>query len=212
VSLPLALFGIHVPAHLGYIAVGLFVFTESMGIPSPGETAIVTGAVLASQGDLSIEVVILIAIAGAIIGDNIGFLIGRHGGRKLLERPGIAYERRKQLLAFGDRFFAKHGAKAVFLGRWMALVRVTAAWMAGASGMSMRTFFLWNALGGITWATTVGLIGYALGHAGGNVISKVGVAGAVVGGVAIVALLVWNRRRERGHLAAATEPDPSDSD
>jgi membrane protein DedA with SNARE-associated domain len=200
VTLPLAIFGIHVPAHLGYLAVGLFVFTESMGVPSPGETAIVAGAVLASQGDLSIELVILVAIAGAIVGDNIGFLIGRYGGRKLLERPGWGYERRMQLLAFGDRFFAKHGPKAVFLGRWVALVRVTAAWMAGASGMRMRTFFLWNALGGILWATTVGIVGYELGHAGGKVIGKVGVAGAVVGALALVALLVWNRRREKAHL------------
>jgi membrane protein DedA with SNARE-associated domain len=200
VSLPLAIFGIHVPAHLGYAAVGLFVFTESMGIPSPGETAIVTGAVLASQGDLSIELVILIAIAGAIIGDNIGFLIGRHGGRKLLERPGWGYDRRQQLLAYSDRFFEKHGSKAVFLGRWVALVRVTAAWMAGASGMRMRTFFLWNALGGITWATTVGIVGYALGRAGGDAIGKIGVFGAVVGGLTIVGLLIWNRRRERSHL------------
>jgi membrane protein DedA with SNARE-associated domain len=200
VSLPLAIFGIHVPAHLGYVAVGLFVFTESMGIPSPGETAIVTGAVLASQGDLSIELVILIAIAGAIIGDNIGFLIGRHGGRKLLERPGWAYERRMRVLAYSDRFFEKHGSKAVFLGRWVALVRVTAAWMAGASGMPLRTFFLWNALGGITWATTVGIVGYGLGHAGGDAIGKIGVFGAVVGGLTIAGLLIWNRRRERSHL------------
>lgn len=199
-SLPLAIFGIHVPAHLGYAAVGLFVFTESMGIPSPGETAIVTGAVLASQGDLSIELVILIAIAGAVIGDNIGFLIGRHGGRKLLERPGWGYERRQKVLAYGDDFFARHGSKAVFLGRWVALVRVTAAWMAGASGMRMRTFFLWNALGGITWATTVGLVGYLLGHAGGDAIGKIGIVGAVVGGLTIIGLLVWHRRRERTRL------------
>ena len=206
-TLPLALFGIHVPAHLGYAAVGLFVFTESRGIPSPGETAIIAGAVLASQGDLSIVLVILIAIAGAVIGDNVGFLIGRHGGRKLLERPGWGYERRMRLLAYGDRFFARHGPKAVFLGRWMALVRVTAAWMAGASGMPMRTFFVWNLLGGITWATTVGLLGYALGHAGGDVISKVGIVGAVIAAVAVVAFLIWNRRRERSHLAA-TETEP----
>jgi membrane protein DedA with SNARE-associated domain len=207
VTLPLALFGIHVPAHLGYAAVGLFVFTESMGIPSPGETAIIAGAVLASQGDLSIVLVILIAIAGAVIGDNVGFLIGRHGGRKLLERPGWGYERRMRLLAYGDRFFARHGPKAVFLGRWMALVRVTAAWMAGASGMPMRTFFVWNLLGGITWATTVGVLGYALGHAGGDVISKVGIVGAVIAAVAVIAFLIWNRRRERSHLAA-TETEP----
>lgn len=206
-TLPLALFGIHVPAHLGYAAVGLFVFTESMGIPSPGETAIIAGAVLASQGDLSIVLVILIAIAGAVIGDNVGFLIGRHGGRKLLERPGWGYERRMRLLAYGDRFFARHGPKAVFLGRWMALVRVTAAWMAGASGMPMRTFFVWNLLGGITWATTVGVLGYALGHAGGDVISKVGIVGAVIAAVAVIAFLIWNRRRERSHLAA-TETEP----
>jgi membrane protein DedA with SNARE-associated domain len=116
------------------------------------------------------------------------------------------------LLAYGDKFFAKHGAKAVFLGRWMALVRVTAAWMAGASGMPMRTFFLWNLLGGVTWATTVGIVGYALGHAGGDAISKVGIFGAVVAVIAIVAFLVWNHRRERGHLAEVAPPPPAESE
>jgi len=190
---------IHVPAHLGYAAVGLFVFLESMGVPSPGETALVAGAVWAAGGHLDIVVVIVIAATAAILGDNIGYLIGRHGGRRLLERPGPLHRRRVALLGAGDRFFARHGAKAVFLGRWVALVRVTAAWMAGANHMPMRRFTFYNALGGVTWAAGVGLVAYALGEAGAHVLTKVGTVAAVAAGVATVAALLWLRRQERGH-------------
>jgi membrane protein DedA with SNARE-associated domain len=217
VILPLAL--IHVPAHLGYAAVGLFVGLESMGVPSPGETALVAGAIAAAAGDLSIELVILVATAAAIVGDNIGYLIGRHGGRRLLERAGPFHRRRLALLDAGDRFFARHGAKAVFFGRWMALVRVTAAWMAGANRMPFRTFFLYNALGGVTWAVAVGLIAYALGEAGAHVLTRVGTAGAVLAAILVVGALVWLRRRERAHAArahaapasAATPPTASET-
>lgn len=192
---------IHVPGNLGYASVFAFIALESMGVPSPGETALALGAIAAASGHLSIFLVILFAALGAIVGDNIGFLIGRHGGRRLLERRGILFERRQALLTAGDAFFRKHGARAVFLGRWVALVRVTAAWMAGGSGMPFRTFFFWNALGGITWAIAVGLIAYSLGEAGVHVLTRVGVVGAVVGLVVVVGLAVWLRRRERRKTA-----------
>jgi membrane protein DedA with SNARE-associated domain len=208
----------HVPANLGYFAVGLFVGLESMGVPSPGETALVAGAIAAAGGHLSIELVILVAAAAAIVGDNIGYLIGKHGGRRLLERPGPLHRRRVALLDAGDTFFARHGAKAVFFGRWMALVRVTAAWMAGANHMPFRRFFVYNALGGITWALTVGLIAYALGEAGAHVLTRVGTAGAVAAGILLVGGVVWLRRRERAHAAraqaapASAESPPTASD
>jgi membrane protein DedA with SNARE-associated domain len=201
VTLLLAL--IHVPANLGYAAVGLFVGLESMGVPSPGETALVAGAIAAAGGHLSIELVILVATAAAIIGDNLGYVIGRHGGRRLLERPGLLYARRLALLDAGDRFFERHGAKAVFFGRWMALVRVTAAWMAGANRMPFRRFFLYNALGGVTWAAAVGLIAYGLGEAGAHVLTRVGTAGAVGAAILVVGAVIWLRRRERAHAARA---------
>lgn len=224
IVLPQALFGLEIPANLGYLAVGGLIFTESMGIPSPGETALAAGALLAASGKLQIELVIAAAIAGAIIGDNLGYLIGRTGGRQLLTRPGPFHARRVTLVDYGERFFEKHGPKAVFLGRWVALLRATAALMAGVTGMPAKSFFLWNALGGITWATTIGLVVYGAGHAGEEVFEKVGIAGAIVGLFVGIGLIVWGRRREHRTLArhaagdaplagaAPDRPDPAEAD
>lgn len=197
----LAVLGIRVPPDLGYAAVGVLIAVESMGVPVPGETALIAAAVLAGRGKLDIGVVIAVAAAGAIIGDNIGYAIGRRGGRKLLEsRRGPFYERRRRLVAYGDSFFERHGAKAVFLGRWMSLLRITAAWMAGANRMPARRFFLYNALGGISWAASVALVAYWLGEAAGKVLEKAGVAGAALFGLVVVAGFVYVRRRERRAL------------
>jgi membrane-associated protein len=200
VSLQLAVLGIAVSSSLGYLLPAL-VGLESMGIPSPGETALVLACVMASQGKLQIELVIAIAAAAAIVGDNVGYWIGRKAGRRVLtSERGPFHRRRIALIAYGDRFFARHGARAVFLGRWMALVRVTAAWMAGMNHMPFRTFFFWNALGGITWALTVGLVAYWAGDAAVHVIERAGVGAAVALGVLLVAVVVWVQVRERREL------------
>ncbi|HEX4807250.1 MAG TPA: DedA family protein [Conexibacter sp.] len=207
-----AVLGITVSSSLGYLLPAL-VGLESMGIPSPGETALVLAAVLASQGKLQIEWVIAIAAVSAIVGDNIGYWIGRKAGRRVLCAPrGPFHRRRIALIAYGDRFFAKHGARAVFLGRWMALVRVTAAWMAGMNHMRFRTFFLWNALGGISWACGIGLVAYFAGDAAVHVIERVGVWAAVAFGVLIVGAVAWVQIRERRELReqeAAGLQDPA---
>ncbi len=191
--------GIQISDQLGYLLPAL-IGIESLGVPSPGETALVLACVLASQGKLSIELVIAIAAASAILGDNIGYWIGRLAGRRVLTAPGFMYERRVALIDYGDRFFTKHGPKAVFLGRWIALVRVTAAWMAGMNHMPFRTFFLYNALGGIAWAISVGLVGYYAGAGAVHVITRFGVVAIVVLVVAGIAAFVWLRARERRHL------------
>jgi len=186
--------------NLGYPLLGVVVGIEALGIPLPGETAVIFGGLAASSGRLSIVLVIVVAAAGAIIGDNIGFMIGRRGGRTLLERPGRFYEERQRVLAIGDPFFERHGAKAVFLGRWIAGLRVWASWLAGASSMHWRTFVLWNALGGIAWATSVALAAYFGGTAVESVFSKIGVYAVIVVGVVVVAAigyLVWRRRHRR---------------
>jgi len=186
--------------NLGYPLLGVVVGIEALGIPLPGETAVIFGGLAASSGRLSIVLVIVVAAAGAIIGDNIGFMIGRRGGRTLLERPGRFYEERQRVLAIGDPFFERHGAKAVFIGRWIAGLRVWASWLAGASSMHWRTFVLWNALGGIAWATSVALAAYFGGTAVESVFSKIGVYAVIVVGVVVVAAigyLVWRRRHRR---------------
>jgi membrane protein DedA with SNARE-associated domain len=155
-------------------------------VPVPGETALITAAVLASQDHLRIEFVIAIAAAAAIVGDNIGYLLGARLGRRFLERPGWFHERRLTALRRGDNLFRNHGGKAVFLGRWIAVLRIWAAWLAGMSDMPWRSFLLWNALGGIAWAACFGLLGYFGGEAAAHVVARIGIGAAVAIGVGFV--------------------------
>jgi membrane protein DedA with SNARE-associated domain len=192
---------------LGYLLPAI-IGLESMGVPSPGETALVTAAVLASTGRLNIWLVILIAAASAIIGDNIGYLLGRRVGRDVLEAPGPFQRRRVKALAVGDRFFDKYGGKAVFLGRWIALVRIATAWLAGINEMPYLRFFCWNALGGISWALAYGLIGYFGGTAAAHVLEKIGVGAAIALGVVVVAGLVYWKLRERRRASADSGERP----
>ena len=188
---------VDIPEHVGYLAVAVFVGVEASGVPVPGETALIAAAVLASQGELSIELVIAIAAAAAIVGDNIGYGLGRRYGRRLMERPGRTKVRRQVALARGEQLFERHGPKAVFLGRWIALLRIWAAWLAGIAGMRWRSFLLWNALGGIGWALFFGLLGYWGGEATAELVARLGVGAAVAVGVAAVALWVMVHRRRR---------------
>lgn len=192
-----AIFG--VSSKLGYLLPAL-VGVESMGIPAPGETALVLAAVLASQGKLELWLVIVIATAGAIVGDNIGYLIARTIGQQVLERPGPIYARRMRLLSVGRRFFERHGSKAVFLGRWIAILRVATAWLAGINKMPFPRFFAWNALGGLAWATTVGVVAYFAGHAAEKVINRFGVYAAIALGVLLAASIGYLRLLERRAL------------
>src|SRR6516165_8299337 len=167
----------HLVQVAGYPLLFVLVMAETSGVPVPGETALITGGVLASQGKLEIAVVIPIAAAAAIVGDNIGYAIGRKGGRWLLERPGAFRSQRQEVLRVGEPFFARHGPKAVFFGRFLLGLRVWASWLAGATRMRWRSFLFWNACGGIVWATTIGLIAYFLGHSAKRAIEAFGVFG-----------------------------------
>lgn len=191
----------HYLASYGLWALFFLVAMESSGIPVPGETALVAAAVLASQGVMVIWQVLVIATLGAIIGDNIGYWIGRKGGRAVIQRWGFTRATAKRLLPPSERFFQRHGPKTVFLARFVAGLRVTAAWMAGISHMPWGTFLFWNALGGIVWAFGYGLLAFYFGKALVDAISHYGLyAGALVL-VAAVAVIVgfqyWKRRRLR---------------
>jgi membrane protein DedA with SNARE-associated domain len=181
----------------GYPLLFVLVMSETSGVPVPGETALIAAAVLASQGRLQIELVIGLAAAAAIVGDNIGYLIGRKGGRWLLERPGFMHHQRLRVLEVGEPFFEKHGPKAVFFGRFLLGLRVWASWLAGATRMPWRSFLLWNALGGICWATVIGLIAYYLGHSAGNAIETFGLYGLAAVLVAIASAFLMHRRHRR---------------
>jgi membrane protein DedA with SNARE-associated domain len=184
--------------HYGLIALFLIVMLESGGIPLPGETALVAAGVFASQGKLNIVEVIAVAAAAAIVGDNIGYWIGRTGGRKLLDRSKFLRRWSEGALPWAESFFQRHGPKTIFIARFFSVLRVTAAWMAGISRMHWLTFLGWNAAGGICWAVLVGLLAYYLGHAATDALSQYGLIGGAVL-VVLVALVfvgfhLWKKR------------------
>jgi membrane protein DedA with SNARE-associated domain len=156
---------------------------ESFGLPVPGETALIACSVVASQGSLPIGWVIVVGVLAAIIGDNLGYWAAREGGRPLLERYRLTRRYAEKYLPRGERFFARHGGKAVFIGRFVAVLRVTAAWTAGISRMHWWRFLMWNAAGAVVWATGVALVSYFLGDAAAATLSKYGLyaaGGAIV--------------------------------
>jgi membrane protein DedA with SNARE-associated domain len=170
---------------------------ESFGLPLPGETALIACAVIASQGSLSIGWVIVVAGVAAIRGGNPGYWVAREGGRPLLERHRLTRSYAERYIPVGERFFARHGGKAVFIGRFVAVLRVTSAWIAGLSHMHWLRFLAWNTAGGIVWATAVALVSYYLGDAAATALGKYGLFAA--GGVVLItaAGFLVARRLER---------------
>ena len=196
----------------GYWAVFVIVMMESAGVPLPGETALVLAAVFAgATGQLDIAWVIALAAAGAIIGDNIGFWFGRTYGLPFLQRYGQFIHLSENRLKLGQHLFARHGAKVVFFGRFVAVLRIFAALLAGVNRYGWGQFLFYNAAGGIIWATSFGLAGYFFGDAFNRVAGPLGVAAL---GAAIIGFLgAWwfARRHEQQMEAEASRSDKDDS-
>ena len=152
-------------AAYGYWVVGGVVALESMGLPVPGETVLIAAAVYAGETHhLNISLVIAVAAVGAILGDNLGFWIGRELGYRLLLRYGPYVGLTEARIKLGQYLFNRHGGKIVFFGRFVAVLRVLAALLAGVNQMSWSRFLLFNATGGVVWASLFGLAAYYLGH------------------------------------------------
>jgi membrane protein DedA with SNARE-associated domain len=187
----------HLLLDYGLVILFVLVAMESAGIPLPGETALVTAAILAHD-HYGIVWVIVVAAAAAILGDNIGYWAGRLGGRRLVDRWGLTRRYAERVLPPSERFFRRHGGKTVFFGRFVAVLRVTTAWLAGISRMHWWLFFLWNAAGGIVWATGVGLVAYYAGKAAADAVGRYGLyAGAgivVLVALAFAGLHIWRKR------------------
>ena len=191
---------------LGYPAVVFFIMIESTGIPFPGETMLLLASFYAAyDSQLNIIIVIACAAFGAIVGDNLGYLVGRTGGKALVEKyKDRLFFLRNGRLEKAEQFFAHHGNKTVFLGRFVAVLRAWAAFLAGVNRMPWHTFLLYNAAGGILWATIFGLFGYYAGrffhdnfteleHIASNisyVISAVIILGAVI------AYIIYRRHKK----------------
>jgi membrane protein DedA with SNARE-associated domain len=166
------------------------VMLESFGIPLPGETALILFGVLASQGDYSIASVIAVAAVAAIVGDNLGYwVIGRLGGRALFQRNRWLKRWSDRLLPRVEGIMQRHGGKTVFFGRFVAILRFTAAWVAGLGRMPWWRFLFWNATGGIVWATAVGLVAFYGGKAAADAIARYGLFAAA--GVVVLLVLGW---------------------
>ncbi|MBA2240508.1 MAG: DedA family protein [Solirubrobacterales bacterium] len=195
---------------LGYGTLGGLVFAESVGVPVPGEAALVVAGLLAASGHLWLPLVLAIGTIAAISGDNVGYWLGRRFGREVLIRgPGPIGRHAGQLVARSERFYARHGAKAVFLGRWIAGVRIAAAVLAGAGRMRWRRFLLYNALGGFAWVCTVSGSAALLGPIVPGALYALGTAGLAVLALAagLRALAISRRGRSRGASTGAQRLD-----
>ena len=189
----------------GYLVVFLLVMIESIGVPVPGETALVGAALYAgSTHKLEIWWVIAVAIVGAVIGDNIGFSIGRYGGARLLLRHGHRIGLHEGRLKIGIWLFRRHGGKVVFWGRFVSVLRTYAAFLAGTNQMAWPRFLVFNAAGAIVWATFFGVVYYVFGSAIQRLSTAIDIAFGVAGVAAVVAFVVWSKRKE-GELLERAE-------
>jgi len=181
----------------GYWMVGGIIALESMGLPLPGEATLIAAAVYAgTTHHLDIRLVIVAAAAGAILGDNVGFWIGREIGYPLLLRYGRYVHLTEARIKLGQYLFRRHGGKIVFFGRFVTVLRALAAVLAGANYMSWPRFLLFNAAGGIVWAALYGVAAYRVGHALEHITKPAAFGLALVAAVTIGVLLVIVHRHE----------------
>jgi membrane protein DedA with SNARE-associated domain len=192
------------PGWLVLLVAGAVVFAEDalfVGFVIPGETVAVLAGASAKLGHVSLVGVLIVVIVAAIVGDTVGYEIGRHAGARVLRLPFL--EKRRERLDDAQDFLARRGGSAVFLGRWVAFFRAVMPALAGTARMPYPRFLAWNALGGVAWGAAVVLIGYAAGASYARVEKSFGRNAAfVVLGLGIVAVLVWRVRKRRAERRA----------
>jgi membrane protein DedA with SNARE-associated domain len=192
----------------GYFAVFAVVAIESAGIPLPGETALVTAAIFAGNGTLSLVGVILTASAAAIFGDNCGYWVGREFGFPLLARIAPVLRLDESKLKVAQYLFLKHGGAIVFFGRFVAILRTFAAFLSGVNKLPWPRFLIFNAAGGIVWASIFGVGGYILGKAFEHYARPVGIAALVCAVVGAVVASKFIARHADGLKAEAEKAIP----
>jgi membrane protein DedA with SNARE-associated domain len=194
----------HLLSTYGYWAIFFLVMLESSGIPLPGETVLVSASIYASTTHgLDIRLVVACAAAGAILGDNIGFWVGREFGQRLVTRwgPSVGLDERKQKL--GQYLFLQYGGPIVFFGRFVAVLRAFAALLAGVNRLAPWRFLMFNATGGILWASVFGFGGYMLGEGIHRVAGPIGWVALAVAAIGGVALWLFFKKHEERLIAQA---------
>jgi membrane-associated protein len=197
------------PGWLVLLIAGLTVFAEdalALGFVIPGETVALLAGAAAKLGHVSLVGVLIVVITAAIVGDNVGYEVGRHLGPRVLQLR-VLTKRRRRVDQARD-FLARRGGSAVFLGRWVAFLRAVTPFLAGTARMPYPKFLAWNALGGITWGATVVLLGYAAGASYAKVEKTFGRDAAFIAvALVVVAVVVWRvRKRREDKRAEARNP------
>jgi membrane protein DedA with SNARE-associated domain len=198
-------------AQYGYLAVLVIVGLESLGIPLPGETTLITAAIYAgATHQLNIVGVIAAAITGAILGDNIGYLVGHWGGYRLLVRYGRYIHLDQAKVKVARYLFRRFGGRVVFFGRFVSILRAYAAFLAGTTRMPWPRFLVFNAAGGIVWATLYGTAAYLFGAAVERASTPIAIAFGVIAAAVILIAIATIRRQEHRleAIAKAALPGP----
>jgi membrane protein DedA with SNARE-associated domain len=181
----------------GYPMIFVIITLESIGLPLPGESLLIAVALYAaSTHHLNIFIVVPLAAAGAICGDQIGYVIGHWVGFRMLTRWGRKFGLSDERLELGRFLFRKYGGGVVFLGRFVAILRTFVAVLAGANKMPWQRFLLWNSLGGIAWTALYGFGAYTLGDAAKHISGTAGIVLAITGGIALLAAVIFIHRNE----------------
>jgi membrane protein DedA with SNARE-associated domain len=190
----------HFVAEYGLWVVFVVLFVEVAGVPFvPGEAALIAAAAAASKGNGSIVGIILLAFAAAVLGALTSYLIGRRWGKRLLRQSKWLERHTEKMLEKGEEFFTKHGSKAVFLGRFVPVVRALLGWLAGIHEMNFARFMFWNVAGAAAWSALIGLVAYYAGQKVIDTVQHDAVLGfAVIAGIVLLVLghHWWRRRRE----------------
>jgi membrane protein DedA with SNARE-associated domain len=188
--------------HWSYVVIFLVAALECaafVGLLVPGESLMLATGFFAQQGLLDLDAVIVVGTLGAIVGDNIGYQLGCRLGREWLLRHGARFGLKPERLDKAEAFFARHGPKAVFFGRFVGFARALVPFVAGASRMRYRQFIVYNAIGAVLWTLGCVLLGYFLGASWQVAEQWISRTGLIIGGLLAVAIIgIWIRRRRRG--------------
>jgi membrane protein DedA with SNARE-associated domain len=196
--------------HWGYLAVGFLIFVEDFGVPAPGETVLIAAAVYAGAGRLNIVAVGVVGFVAAVLGDNIGYAIGRFGGRTLVLRFGRYVRLTEERLARAESFFARHGGKIVIVARFIEGLRQANGIIAGIARMHWLRFVAFNSLGAALWVATWTSVGYLAGNhiqAIYTEVSRYALYLLAVAGLAVIVLIIRHRLRRARHDTAGDEED-----